>query len=208
MRISLIGMSNIGKTSFAKRLATHGFSHIDCDALIQKKLEDQGTVLPSATLGGVAEWMGFPSLPRYQANSALYLSCEQQVLREALDFLDKNQNASAVIDTTGSVVYLDKALLEALRNATRVVYLEASEEQIQKLFAYFHAHPKPLIWGDCYQPGDGETPEQTLKRCYPALLRSRADKYKELAHVTIPVEDVIKHMHNLDVFLQEKLAWP
>ena len=37
LKVSLIGMSNVGKTYWAKRLADTGFLHVNCDALIEEK---------------------------------------------------------------------------------------------------------------------------------------------------------------------------
>lgn len=39
MLLTLIGMSGVGKTFWATRLAAHGFSIIHCDSLIAAKLQ-------------------------------------------------------------------------------------------------------------------------------------------------------------------------
>lgn len=123
-------------------------------------------------------------------------------MHETLAFLENHRDAPVVIDTTGSVIYLDPALLSKLRSKTRIVYLEPSEEQMQNLFSYYYSNPKPVIWNDCYAPQEGEAPEAALKRCYPALLRARAEKYKNLAHHVIPVEEMMAHKGNLRAFFE------
>jgi len=191
MYISLIGMSNVGKTFCAKRLAAKkGFRHIDCDALIEKKL---GAELAEGGFGGIkgmAKWMGFPADSRYEKNSSRYVSCEREVLQESLANLQNHQSSSVVLDTTGSVIYAGADVLQSLRAATRVIYFETSEEHIAAMFKSFLANPKPVIWSESYAPLPGETPNQTLERCYPELLRFRAKLYKEIAHVSIPFERV------------------
>ncbi len=202
MRISLIGMSNIGKSSCAQLLAEAGYTHVDCDALIEKRLEAAHEGASYNGIGDIAGWMGYPYSPQYEKNSALYLKFEGEVMHETLAFLENHRDAPVVIDTTGSVIYLDPALLSKLRSKTRIVYLEPSEEQMQNLFSYYYSNPKPVIWNDCYAPQEGEAPEAALKRCYPALLRARAEKYKNLAHHVIPVEEMMAHKGNLRAFFE------
>jgi len=189
MRIAFIGMSNIGKSFWSKRVAAEtGSVRIDCDKLIEKKLAPQLAQENHRGLRGVAKWMGFPFDPSYAHNSQCYKEYEQQVMRETLDRLRLNNDPRLVIDTTGSVIYAGTDILAELRTATRIIYLEASEEHIKALFKRYNAHPKPVIWQDFYQPEAGETSRQALKRCYPELLRDRAERYRALAHVTIPFE--------------------
>jgi shikimate kinase len=189
MRISLIGMSNIGKSTWAKRIAAHrSCDALTCDALIEKKLKVQLAEKGVKGLRGMATWMGFPYDPHYAVNSALYLTCEKEVMAETLERLEQNVLASIVIDTTGSVIYTGTEMLLRLRALTRVIYFESSDAHVDELFKRFLDTPKPVIWGDRYKPRKGETPAETLKRCYPLLLQERALRYHELAHITIPFE--------------------
>ncbi|MDR3424142.1 MAG: hypothetical protein P4M13_03560 [Alphaproteobacteria bacterium] len=189
MRVSLIGMANIGKTHLSRLMADAlGYAPVDCDALIEQRLASELAKGGFRGIGGVAEWMGLPFAPQYKQNSALYIACEQAVMREIIDGLRRDQNSSAVIDTTGSVIYMEPDILEGVRAATRVVYLEASEEHTAELFKNYIATPKPVFWGESFAPLAGETPQETLRRCYPELLRYRARRYREIAHVTIPYE--------------------
>ena len=189
MRISLVGMSNIGKSYWSKRIAAaKGCPVIDCDRLIETRLAAELAPGGHQGLAGITKWMGFPADPQYKTNSARYVELEQIVMREVLDKLQAEPETSAVIDTTGSVIYAGDAILDSLRAQTRIVYFEAPKSHGVELFRSYISHPKPVIWGDSYIPQAGETPEQTLKRCYPALLQYRAQRYREIAHVTIPFE--------------------
>jgi hypothetical protein len=66
------------------------------------------------------------------------------------------------------------------------VYLEAAADHMEHLFKDYISHPKPVIWGNLFAPHAHETPQETLRRCYPALLDFRARRYKDMAHITIP----------------------
>lgn len=201
MRVSFIGMSNIGKSTWARRVAAEkGCALIACDALIEKKLAPELALEGQRGLQGVAAWMGFPFDAQYRKNSGLYLAYEQEVMREALAQL-KEDKGDAVIDTTGSVIYTGADILAELRAATRVIYFEASEAHLESLFERYLAYPKPVIWGDAYKPRKDETPQETLKRCYPELLRERARRYKELAHITIPFEQHRNRKADIDTLI-------
>ena len=167
MRYAFIGMSNIGKTYWSKRVAAElKIEHINCDALIEKKiggeLEQQG-FHGSRSL---AEWMGQPFDTQYKANSERYTAHEQAVMRASLDRLKTKKNVSAVIDTTGSVIYTGADILADLRTETRVIYLEASEAYIEDLFRRYIAHPKPVIWHNHYRP---QVEETFMARCIVAI---------------------------------------
>lgn len=207
MHISLIGMSNIGKSYCSRNLAAHhGFKHIDCDALIEKKISAELAHGGHEGTAGMAKWMGFPAEPDYAKNSRRYIGCEEEVMKEAIVGLQADNNSSVVLDTTGSVIYAHKAVLDSLRAATRVIYFEATEGHTDALFrSYISHHPKPVIWGDSYKPLAGETPRQTLERCYPELLRDRARRYKEIAHIVIPFEQLKKHWADIGTFVLKHL---
>lgn len=77
-------------------------------------------------------------------------------------------------------------MLDRLKNETLVVYLEATAEVRDALFQKYISNPKPVIWGDSFNMQTGESKPDALKRCYPLLLGFRAEKYAQLADVTIP----------------------
>lgn len=176
MFITLVGMSNIGKSYWSGRLQTDaGFEKISCDFLIEHKLAEEYKNLGFCGLEEVADWMGQPPDERYEENSKKYLNCEKTVMQDIIKELDnRNPDSSIIVDTSGSVIYMEDDMLQELKNKTRIVYLQASKEHYLKLFEQYKFNPKPLIWDN--------------KTNYFELLESRADKYEKLAHIKIPFE--------------------
>jgi shikimate kinase len=208
MRVSLIGMSNIGKTYWAKHLASSlSIEPINCDDLIEKKLAPELALGGFKGLKGMAQWMGFPADSQYKKNSDTYLEFEKVVMRDILARLRQEPEQTAIVDTTGSIIYTGDDILTELRQSTRVVYIEATNAHIKTLFKNYITHPKPVIWGDCYVPVTGETEKQTLRRCYPELLHERMRRYKKLAHVCVPLEQLMEPHADIGALIGE-LAVP
>ena len=90
-----------------------------------------------------------------------------------------------MIDTTGSLIYLQKKLINRLLALTRMVYLKLPEEKHEKLFENFINDPKPLIWKGKFNPLKGENPQNALKRCYKNLLSFRNERYSFLANYVL-----------------------
>ena len=186
MIISLIGMSGTGKTHWAKKLINHGFLHLSCDDLIEKKLEPELSKYGYKGLEDVGRWMGQPYEPSYKDASKKYLEKEGEVVEEILDHIQTVPNGTdIVIDTTGSVVYLQEKILNKLKLWTTVIYLEVPKQVEKEIYNMYLLHPKPVIWGDSFKKRDHETNAQALARCYPDLLKFRKKRYEKLADMTI-----------------------
>ncbi|MDR3448699.1 MAG: AAA family ATPase [Alphaproteobacteria bacterium] len=185
--ISLVGMSNIGKTHWTKRLAAErGYVPLDCDALIAQKLKSE---LKRHDVYGLAEWMGHPYDDRYAETSARYRTYEKEVMNDVFALVAAQPGQPFILDTTGSVIYTGDDLLQKLRDRTRVIYFESSPAHLEDLFRRFAKSPKPLIWDGAYIPREGESRHQSLKRCYADLLARRDAQYRALAHIVIPYDD-------------------
>ncbi len=184
LRISIIGMSNVGKTRRAKSMVADpvlNFLFLNSDDLIEAKLQPFLEGKGFKGVDGVAAWMGQPYEARYPETQRLFLKFEESAMAE-IDFsIDKN----IVVDTTGSVIYLPETVLDELKKKTIVVYLEATEDIKKLLFERYISNPKPVVWGSSFNKLSGETDLDALKRCYPKLLEFRAAKYAELADITI-----------------------
>ena len=198
--ISLIGMSNIGKTFWSKKLTKLGFKHINCDDIIEEKLGPKLKERGYQGIEDVAKWLGQPHEKQFKENEAQYLKLEKDTMNEIFqNITEENQNV--VIDTTGSIVHTGSNILEDLKKHSLVIYLETPEEMKKEMYENFIAHPKPLIWEDNYKDND-------LAKSYVELLENRSNLYKEHADLTIPFHQIAEYNLSENEFLnliQEKL---
>ncbi|TRZ64400.1 MAG: hypothetical protein D4Q79_01565 [Spirochaetia bacterium] len=186
MIFSFIGMSGTGKSFWSKRLEKErGYQKYSCDELIEKELSSELVVLGRKGVNNLSHWMGQPYDERYAANSRRYLELEAKVLGDSLRKIENDKNKNMVVDTTGSVIYLPPELLLKLKQLTKVVYLETPEFIIEKMINLYLADPKPVIWGNLYKPLLDENKMETLKRCYPELLKYRINLYNKLADIKV-----------------------
>lgn len=173
MILSLIGMSNTGKSYWAKKLEREQrFTRFCCDDLIAEELTELLSAVNVRDMNAFAAWLGNPHEFGYEERERVYLDCEGQALLRAVQQAQLCENS--VIDTTGSVIYLSESFLKKLGQISIVVYLETTSQQIKEMIEKFRAHPKPLVWGQ--------------HRLYPDLLAWREKCYQALAQVTIPYE--------------------
>jgi shikimate kinase len=186
LRLALIGMSGAGKSHWTKNLAALGCPTVCCDDQIETRL---APVLKSGGytgINGVAAWMGWPDRATYRERESKYLTEEIAVLDEVLSLLEKDPKRDLVLDTTGSVISTGNHTLHRLRRQMTVVYLAASEEEVQLLIERYLRDPKPVLWQGVFRSHPGETPQQTVVRCYPLLVAARRQSYEALAHLTLP----------------------
>jgi len=202
LRLALIGMSGAGKTFWTKKLAENGVPAIFCDDRIEQRLASR--LAPGGYLGinGVAAWMGWPDSARYAEREAEYLAEEIHTLDEVLQELEEKPEASLVLDTTGSVIYAGNHLLMRLRRQMTIVYLAATAEERQLLIERYLNDPKPVLWRGAFQAKTGETPRETVARCYPALIEARRTSYEALAHCTLQVAALRDGTMDADAFLK------
>src|SRR3974377_225881 len=185
LRFALIGMSGAGKSHWTKNLAARGCSAVCCDDEIDSP---PAPVLQSggyAGINGVAAWMGWPDSPTYAEREAQYLAEEIATLDQVLSDLEANPQRELILDTTGSVIYTGNNILFRLRRQMIIVYLAASSGEQQLLIQRYLQDPKPVLWRGAFQRRPGETPHDTVARCYPALITARRQSYEALAHLTL-----------------------
>ena len=202
MRLALIGMSGSGKTFWTKKLAEKGAPAVFCDDKIERRLAPRLGPGGYSGINGVAAWMGWPDSPTYAEREAEYLAEEIHTLDEVLQELEENPEKSLVLDTTGSVIYAGNLLLMRLRRQTTIVYLGATEQERQLLIERYLSDPKPVLWRGAFQPKSGETPRETVARCYPALIEARRRSYEALAHCTLQVAALRDASRDADTFLK------
>jgi shikimate kinase len=190
LRLALVGMSGSGKSYWTQRIVAAGYPAASCDTQIEQHLSG---VLQSggyAGINGVAAWMGWPDSATYAEREAAYLAEEISTLDEVLSGLEKNPAQDLILDTTGSVIYVGNHLLHRLRKQMLVVHLAASPEEQGLLIRRYLEDPKPVLWRGAFQARKGETPRDTVARCYPALIAARRQSYAALAHCSIPVAEL------------------
>jgi shikimate kinase len=207
LRLALIGMSGAGKTFWTKKLAAQGRPSMSCDDRIEQRLAPRLAAGGYTGINGVAAWMGWPDNPTYAEREAQYLAEEIATLDEILTGLERNPDRELILDTTGSVIYTGNNLLLRLRRQMTVVYLAASAEERQLLIERYLNDPKPVLWRGAFLPKAGETPRETVARCYPALIEARRRSYEALAHCTLPVAELREMSQEMpqdaDAFLEK-----
>lgn len=185
LRLALIGMSGAGKSHWAKNLAAFGCPTVCCDDQIESRLS--GTLQSGGYVGinGVAAWMGWPDSSTYAEREAQYLAEEIATLDQVLSSLEKDSKRELILDTTGSIIYTGNNILLRLRRQMTVIYLAASSGEQRLLIERYLQDPKPVLWRGAFQSRHGETPHDTVARCYPALIAARRQSYEALAHLTL-----------------------
>jgi len=199
-------MSGVGKTFWTKRLAQAGHRTICCDDRIEQRLRSRLESGGYAGIHGVASWMGWPDNSTYAEREADYLAEEIATLDEVLTDLERNPSSELILDTTGSVIYTGNNLLRRLRRQMSIVYLVASAEEQQLLMQRYLHDPKPVLWRGAFQPKKGETPRETVARCYPILIAARRQSYEALAHCTLAVAELRDASSDPAVFLSKVSA--
>jgi hypothetical protein len=190
MRLALIGMSGAGKTFWAKKLAEKAAPAVFCDDRIEQRLAPRLGPDGFSGINGVAAWMGWPDSASYAEREAQYLAEESHALEEVLRALEDEPDAPLILDTTGSVIYAGSHLLMRLRTQMTIVYLATTAKEQQLLIERYLSDPKPVLWRGAFQPKGGETPRETVARCYPALIEARRRSYEALAHCTLGVGEL------------------
>ena len=175
LRIALIGMSNIGKSYRSQQLADElEFARFGVDGQIAAQLGQADT-------NEMAAWFDMPDTDGFAARQTEYLAAEE-ILTTSIPLID-GQNT--ILDTTGSVIYLNEAVHDWLRKQFLIVELRVGPSMIARMTEDFFATPKPLVWGDKFHKTAGQSTAAALRECYPQLLDSRMRRYAALADITI-----------------------
>ncbi len=181
LKIAFVGMSNAGKSYYSEKLQNEmDFFWYDIDEKIQG-------VLGFGNMDEISDWLGYPNSLDYTQREKKYLELENKFTK-TVD-VDTNKK-NLVFDTTGSVIYLDNNTLNWLKNNTLIVNFDVGENAILGMLEKFFDNPKPLMWNGEFNQQKNETTNNALKRCYPQLLKKRLKLYKQLAHISIPIEKI------------------
>jgi len=186
--LSFIGMSNVGKTHWSKKLAKINFEHINCDDLIEARLTLELKACGYSGIKDVSLWMGQPYDKRFSACQQKYLEFEKEVIKQIFAQIKNKKKQNIVIDTTGSFVHTGSDACSQLKKCALVIYIKANDSEKKKMFEQYIKKPKPVVFGDIYATKKGETNKQALKRCYLKLLDLRSVLYAQCADIIIPRE--------------------
>jgi shikimate kinase len=185
-------MSGIGKSFWSERLVhERGFVRHDCDGAIARALVQLVTPrdgeAPAHALG---RWMGMPWSAGYAERERRYLALERDVTVAAIEAVAAAAPGAPaqVIDSTGSIIYLDDEVLSRLREIARVVYLRAPEAWSAQLLARYLEEPTPVVWDGVFEARPSESHEEALARCYRSLLSTRDRRYREIAHAVVDAD--------------------
>lgn len=201
VRLCFIGMSNCGKSTRANQLAqNHQFEVLHVDERIEAALKPELESLGFSGIEGMSSWMGQPFDERFAGNQKRYLELEEQITLSA----DFEGSAAAVLDCTGSVININAP--EKLRDRFLVVHFEATEEIVDAMVERYFQCPKPVAWGHTFSQRVGESGEEALRRCYPEMLKIRLEKYRSLAHFSIPATVSLDPNFSSERFLDLILA--
>ncbi len=212
MRLTLIGMSNVGKSYWSKKLEKKGFKRFCCDDLIEKKLEPYLIKKGYRGIADVSKWMGMPYDERYKKNSQIYIDFEAEVMKEILEYIESFNNHASdishnknseniVIDTTGSVIHTNTAVLQKIKLLTTVVYLKSPYSVIKEMLESFIKNPKPVFWENVFNKKPGESNMDALKRCYPKLITYRSMQYNRFADIIIGYNKLRQNSFSVDDFI-------
>ena len=182
VNLALIGMSGAGKSYWSKKMEEKGYRWYNCDEMIAERLGSELPRIGNSTMN-LAKWMGQPFSEGYIEAEKLYLELEEAVVEHICHELEQctEKNTPVVVDTTGSLIYLQKNLLNRLRALTKMVHLRLPEEKHEQLFKNFINDPKPVIWKGKFTPRKGEPQQNSLRRCYKELLSYRNERYSLIA---------------------------
>ena len=150
MNITLIGMPGAGKSTVGVVLAKRmGMDFVDTDLIIQKEY--------NKTLSEIIDAKGIEGFKKVEN-----------------DVISKLELDNTIIATGGSAVY-GKEAMKHLRDISKVVYIELSEENIEDRL------------GDLNERGvvleDGETLQE--------LYDERIPLYKKYAHIIVNANDMV-----------------
>lgn len=193
VKMTIIGMSNIGKTFWSKRLSERGFKHINCDQILEKKLEPELKKFGYKGLSEIAKWLGQPYEKQFKENEKIISELEKEITINILDDLE-NHDENIIIDTPGSIIYTGDEICSKLKDKTVIVYIESTPEMRAEMFENFLKNPKPIIWQNSYNKDAEENEYDSLARCYPELLAYRISKYEKYADLLIPYHTLRENM--------------
>jgi shikimate kinase len=211
MQLTLIGMSGCGKSHWSKALVQQGFTRFSCDELIARRLSACLKDRDGSPLA-LGEWMGFPFDSGYHDREKRYLDVEEEVVGDIVRDFESGKldpTMDIVVDSTGSLIYLEAQLLERLKKYTTFVYFHAPPSLWNEITLLYSSNPRPVLWHGMYNREGQETQEQSLARCYKELIVSRDRLYSRYADLVVSAERLREgHFDSLSLLREIKSQLP
>lgn len=191
LQLAFVGMSNIGKSFTAKRIAEKfGYKLVEVDKLIWERLGHD-------TMEEFADWQGHPYEEGYSEREALSIEMESHATERGMEMAE----GATILDTTGSVIYVSPTIRRKIKEQFYVVHIKAETSDLERLKWDYFDNPKPLIWGNQYRPKPNLTDRENVFECYPRLLMSRSKEYAAMADVTVTSKFVLDPDNDEDAIL-------
>ncbi len=192
LRLAFIGMSNIGKSYTAGRLAKRlDFKLIEIDKLIWEELGH-------SDMDAFATWQGQPYSDGYAEREKESIRLETKATIKAIAM----GNGNIILDTPGSVIYTGQATLAALKKTHFIVYIAASDERMESLVQDYFETPKPLIWRDLFHQEIGQSPDDAILSSYPKLLADRSKQYESIADQTLTSNFILNPQTSIEAIFE------
>ncbi len=181
LRLAFVGMSNIGKSFLARKIAkAYKFKLVEVDKMIWESLGFD-------TMDDFADWQGHPYEEGYSERENELIELEGKATERAI----AKSSGKTLLDTTGSVIYIDPAIRRNIKENFYVVHIKAETSDLERLKWDYFDNPKPLIWRRHFKPRPDRTDRENIFECYPKLLMSRAKEYVPMADATIVSADAL-----------------
>lgn len=210
-RITLIGMSGVGKSYTSHALENMGWTNYSCDYLIGTKYLDdvmQETLSFETTVGKdnmaflskFVGMLGSPdkgglSMEEFRRRQQLYYEAECDSLRDMRAAVEAAEG-HFVCDSSGSFCEIDdESILHEVGEQSLIVYLKVRQEGHAEILDRAFKSPKPLYFPPSFLTErlqryfekfdlvdfDEIDPLEFLRWVFPSLFESRLPKYKKLA---------------------------
>ena len=128
---------------------------------------------------------------------------EQAVVDEVIEWVESERvKKNTVIDTTGSLIYINPKTLSHLKDISKVIYLKVPQSVKEAMFKLYIKDPKPVIWGKSFKKAASESSLEALKNSYPGLLEYRSSRYVELADQVLDYNLLRTNTFDINNFLQ------
>lgn len=181
LRLAFVGMSNIGKSFLARKLSeAYNFNLVEVDQMIWESLGFD-------SMEDFADWQGHPYEEGYAERENELIELEGRATEKAVN----ESKGKTLLDTTGSVIYIDPAIRRNIKENFYVVHIKAETSDLERLKWDYFDNPKPLIWRRHYRPLPNRTDRENIFECYPKLLMSRAKEYSPMADATLSSTDAL-----------------